>query len=224
MAWSTNDIYQFVLTLLRKNQSGDISTNDLFYNWNASQSKYMSSLKGRFQRAAYGKDGMDTGLIENKVILTKLTPFTQNATLAVTSGQAIKPNDWSFTLAMRCNNTKVFYVTHDSKWAVQQDVIDPPSITDNSYYYTEYQNYYQLLPPEVTEIEIDYLQTVTDIVWAYTVAPNGQFVYDAVNSVQPKWDQGSIVEITEWALKPFGISFSSQDVQSYGQSVEMTGQ
>lgn len=223
MAWSVNDIYNALLFLTRKNQSAGIRRTDLFYVWNMEQSAYQSDLLGRFQRQANGKEGINTGLIENEVIMTKLTPFTQTITLAVAGGQAIKPTDFVYSLALRINDTKVFQVDHDQIWAVLDDVIDPPSIADDSYYYTEYKNYYSVLPSSVTSLDLDYIQTVTDIVWGFTYDANNNEVYDASTSVQPLWGQNSIVEITQRCLKSLGISFSSQDFEQFGESKILTG-
>lgn len=223
MAWSVDNIYGLMKFLVRKNQAGGISATDFFYIWNATQSEYQSDLLGRFQRQSNSKEGINTGLIENETIMTKLTPFTQTVTLPVVAGKATKPTDFVYTLAARINNTKVFQVNHDSIWAVLDDVIDPPSISDDSYYYTEYQNYYSLLPDTVTSMDLDYIQTVTDVKWGFTFDGQGREVYDSTTSIQPLWGQNSIIEITQRSLKAVGISFSSQDFEQYGASKIITG-
>jgi hypothetical protein len=223
MAWSVDQIYQCLQFLVRKNQSAGIRRTDLFYTWNMEQSAYQSDLLGRFQKAGNGKEGINTGLIENEVVMTKLAPFTQTTTIAVSGGQAIKPSDFVYSLALRINNAKVFQVDHDQIWAVLDDVIDPPSITDDSYYYTEYQNYYSVLPSTVTDLTLDYVQVVTDIVWNFSYDANNNEVYNPVGSVQPLWGQNSIVEITQRCLKSLGVSFSSQDFEQFGESKIQTG-
>lgn len=178
MAWNVNNVFLFMQKLINKSAAGGVSDEDLFYFWNSQQRAYQADLLGRFQRNNNGKEGANTGLIENETILTKLLPFTKNATLTITSGVAAKPIKFIYTLALRINDVKVFKVTQDRIWAVKDDVIDPPSITDDSYYYTEYSDGYHFLPTTVTSVSLDYLESPTDIVWAYTFDTDGRQVYN----------------------------------------------
>lgn len=225
MAFNVDQIYKSILFMIRKNQAGGVSATDFFYTWNMEQSAYMSDLQGRFQRMSNGKDVNETGLIENETIMTKLAPFTKltDPPLPVVNGVVTKPIDFSFALALRCNYVKIFRVEHDSIWALKQEVIDPPSIANDSYYYAEYGNTYKLFPKAVTEIYLDYLIAVPDIVWAYTLDGNNRQVYDPVNSVQPLWSSNSIIEITQRTLKTLGVSFKDQDFAGFGQSKITTG-
>lgn len=212
-----------MLFLIKKNQSGSLSAAEFGLAWNMEQSTYQSDLLGRFQRQSIGKEGPNTGLIENETIMTKLSPFTLSVTgIAITSGKATKPDDFLYSLALRINNTKVFQVDHDQIWSVLDDVIDPPSIPDDSYYYTEYLNYYSLLPASVTSLDLDYVQAAPDVKWAYNIV-SGRQQYDSTNSVQPLWDQASIIEITQRCLKTLGVSYSSQDFEQFGQSKITSG-
>lgn len=222
MAFSVDQIYKSMLFLIRKNQSGGLSSTEFGFTWNMEQSAYQTDLLGRFQKQSTSKEGVNTGLIENEVIMTKLSPFTQTANLTPAAGKANKPADFLYSLALRINNTKVFQVDHDQIWSVLDDVIDPPSIPDDSYYYTEYQNYYSLLPSTVTSLDLDYIQIARDVVWAFTMV-SGRQQYDPTNSVQPLWDAASIIEITQRCLKTLGVSYSSQDFEQFGQSKIISG-
>jgi hypothetical protein len=223
MAWTTNDIMNYYKYQLRKNQAGGVSAGDFFNAWNSEQSALHSDLLGRWQAKSNSKEGANTGLIENETIMTKLAPFTQTTVLPVAAGQLTKPTDFIYTLALRINGAKVFQVDHDSLWAVNQDVIDPPSIPDNSYYYTEYQNYYSILPASVTTATLDYIQTVRDIVWDFTFDGAGRQVYNAAGSVQPQWDQDTIIEITRRSLNSLGVSFKDEDFTQFGERTIQTG-
>lgn len=222
MAWNIDQVYGFLRFLIRKNQSGNISATDFFYAWNSEQYAYHDDLVGKWQNRNNTKESMNTGLIQNEVIMTKLAPFTIPVTIVVVGGQAIKPNDHIYTLALRINDTKVFKINHDQKWAVLDDVIDPPSIADDSYYYLEYLNYYSFLPTAVTSVELDYVASCTDVKWAFTIV-GGRQVYDSVLSVQPKWNQNTIIEITKRTLKSLGVSYKDNDFSSYGQSIITAG-
>lgn len=223
MAWDVNQIFNFLKWLQNKNQAGSISSTDFFYAWNSEQTAYQEDLLGKWQNRNNGKEGNNTGLIQNETILTKLTPFTIPTTLTVTAGDATKPEDFIYTMALRIDGYKVTHVNHNAIWSLNEDVIDPPSIPANKYYYTEYEDYFRLLPDTVTSVDLDYVATVTDVVWGYTIDGSGRQVYDPSTSVQPKWLQNTIVEVTKRTLKGFAVHFKDGDFAAYGQSNITTG-
>jgi hypothetical protein len=224
MSLDVNYLYQFSLALIRKNQSAGLRRTDFQYFWNDAQASYQDDLLGRFQARSNTKEGPNTGLIEDETIIAKLTPFMQPATIPVVGGQATKPTDFIYTLAMRCNGFKVYQIDKDQIQSVTNSVIDPPSIANNTYYFTEYSNYYLIYPNTVTSINLDYIQTPPDIVWGFTYDANNNEVYNAGTSVQPLWSNNSCREITKRMLKLIGVSFSSQDFENFGQTVQMSGE
>lgn len=224
MALSVDYLYGFTLKLIRKNQAGGLSATEFGYFWNDAQSSYMDDLLGRFQPRANTKEGINTGLIEDETIIAKLTPFMVPVTLTITAGQATKPTDWVYTLALRINNQKVYQVDKDEIYSILNSVIDPPSEATDTYYFTEYGNYYKFYPDTVTAADLDYIQTPTDVVWAFTLDGNGRQVYDPGSSVQPKWSNNSCREITKRMLKVIGVSFTDADFAQFGQSVQATGE
>lgn len=224
MAWNVDQIYGYARWLINKNQAGGLSVTDFFYAWNSEQYAYHEDLVGKWQARANGKQGINTGLIQNEVTMTKLLPFTIPINIPIALGQGIKPADLIYTLALRINDVKVFQVDHDQIWAVKDDVIDPPSIPDDSYYYTEYLNYYAFLPTTVTTFDLDYVAACSDVVWAFTLDGNNRQQYDpGPASKQPKWGQNTIIEITRRTLKGLGVHFSDQDYEQYGASQIITG-
>lgn len=230
MAWSTNDIFSFLKFLLRKNQAGSISATDYFYAWNSEQASTHEDLLGKWQNRANGKTGVNIGLIQDETMLTKLAPFTISTTLTISGGFADWPADMIYQLALRVGNSKITHFNKDERWSIEDSVIDPPSLADNCFYYTEYasgtdgiRGKYEFLPSTINQATLDYVASCTDIVWAYTLDGQGRQVYDATNSVQPKWDQNTIVSITKRALKSLGVSFKDQDFTQFGQSNIVTG-
>ena len=224
MAWSVNNIYESVLFLLRKNQAGSVTAKDLFYAWNIEQNAYHSDLTGKWQAKSNGKSGANTGLILNEVILTQLSPFTMPASLTIVSGIAQKPDDFIYELALRFNGEKVTKITHGQKSYVTKDVIDPPSVTDSKFYVTEYENYYSVLPEETTgSLQLDYIASCNDIIWGFTYDADGRHIYDPTTSVQPKWSNPTIIEITKRTLTSFGVSFKDADFERFGQRNTVTG-
>ncbi len=224
MALTVDDIYKFALALIKKNQAGGLKNTDFQRHWNDAQATYQDDLLGRFQAKNTGKEGGNTGLIQNETILTKLNPFITPAALVIAAGQSNKPADSIYTLALRINNTKVFKVDHDEVWAMLQDVIDPASVADDAYYYTEYGGYFKFYPNTVTSAEIDYVATPTDIVWGFTLDGDGRQVYDAGTSVQPQWDNNSCREITKRMLTNLGVGFKDADFANFGSKVQSMGE
>jgi hypothetical protein len=224
MALSVDYVYKFALGLIRKNQSAGLIRTDFQFFWNDAQASYMDDLVGRFQGRSNTKEGANTGLIQDETIIAKLTPFMIPVTIPVVGGQAIKPTDFIYTLAMRVGIYKVYQIDKDEIQDVLGSVITPPSISKNKYYFTEYGNYYKLYPAEVTSIDVDYIQTPPDIVWNFSFDANNNEVYNSVGSVDPKWSNNSCREITKRMLKVIGVSFADQDFEGFGQSVQTTGE
>lgn len=224
MALSVDYLYSFAKSLIRKNQSAGLIVTDFQYFWNDAQGSYQDDLLGRFQSRANTKEGSNTGLIEDETIIAKLTPFMQPVTIAAIGGQAIKPTDFVYTLAMRVGNFKVYQIDKDQIQSVLNSVIDPPSVANNTYYFTEYSNYYLIYPNTVASISLDYIQTPPDVIWAFTYDANNNQQYTSAGSVQPLWSNNSCREITKRMLKTIGVSFSSQDFENFGQSVLAAGE
>jgi len=200
-----------MLFLIRKNQAGSFSATDLFYSWNFEQRAYQSDLLGRFQARSNGKSGVNTGLIENETILTKLAPFTKSDTLTVTAGLGAKPSDFIYLLSLRVSGKPCEYAEHDQIAFINDSVIDPPSISGGQFYYTEYEANYSFLPTAVASATIDYISEPEDVMWGYSLDGDGRQVYDSGTSVNPQWDGDSIVEITKRALKSLGVSYKDAD-------------
>lgn len=223
MSWSVNDIYELTKKLTKKNQAGGISSTDLFYHWNAEQNMYWQDIVGRWQARANGKQGANTGLIQNEIILSELADFTIPTTLTITAGQANKPDDFIYRLSCRINDKQVTFINPDQIPAVKASVIDPPSVTNNCYYGLEYEDYYSFLPNTVTTASLDYLASCTDIKWGFTFDVNGRQVYNPGTSVQPKWKTPVIIEITKRCLATLGVAFKDGDFTQSGRKTQDTG-
>jgi hypothetical protein len=223
MALTVDYLYQFSLNLIRKNQAGSLASIEWARHWNDAQATYQDDLLGRFQNRGNGKAGINTGLIENKTILQKLSPFTKLAPLVVVAGVSDKPSGFIFELALRVNGKEVIHINHSQIATVNDNVIDPPSIPLDIYYVVEYEGYYKFLPSTVTSAELDYIATPTDVVWAFTIV-GGRQVYNAGSSTQPLWDNNSCREITKRMLTNLGVSFKDGDFASFGKSVQLTGE
>lgn len=223
MALSVDYLYKFCLRLIRKNQSGSLSSLDFNDFWSAEQCAYMDDMVGRFQSRSNGKTGMNTGLIENETILQKLAPFIQPVSLTIASGVVDKPLGFIYRLGMRINGYDAHKINYNQIANVNHSVIDPPSVADDMYYFVEYQNYYKFLPNTVTSAELDCMNTPAAVVWAYTFDSDDRQVYNSAASVQQIWDNSSAREITERMLTKIGVSFKDVDFSNFGKSVTLTG-
>ena len=223
MGLSVDYLYQFALKLIRKNQSGSISGGEFCDFWNDQQQAYMGDLLGRFQNRSNGKEGGNTGLILNESILTKLSPFIKPYSMTITDGVCDKPSDFIYRLALRINGYDVYFINHGQIASVNNSVIDAPSITNNSYYAVEYQDYYLFLPNTVTAASLDYVINPENVVWGFTYDVDGRQIYNSGTSVQPQWDNLSNMEITKRMLENIGISLKDKDFENFGNIVEATG-
>ncbi len=222
MALSVDYLYSYTLNLIKKNQAGSLASTEWARHWNDAQSSYMDDLLGRFQNRSNGKSGINTGLIENKTILQKLASFTKSDVIVINSGGADKPLGFLYELALRINGEQVIHINHDQIATVNDNVIDPPSLANGTFYVVEYEDYYHFLPTTATEVELDYIVTPRDVVWGYTIVSSRQ-VYNQATSVQPLWDNNSCREITRRTLDTLGVSYKDADLENFGNRVVNTG-
>ncbi len=229
MALSVDYLYQFSLKLIRKNQAGGLSSKEFEIQWNDAQGSYQDDLLGRFQMRNVGKTGLNTGLLEDETILQKLSPFTIQETLTITGGNVTKPSDFVYRIGFRINGEDAYKINSGQIATVNNNVIDPPSITNNKYFFVEYEDYYYILPHtlptvSITTAELDYIKTPRNIVWGYVWDNDGRQVYNAGLSTQPQWDNNSCREITKRMLTNLGVSFKDNDFANFGKSVQLTGE
>lgn len=209
--------------------AGGFSSTDFEYQWNDTQGTYQDDLLGRFQLRSNGKTGTNTGLIEDETILQKLAVFTTGVSIDITSGTVDKPDDFVYRVGLRINGFDGYKINPNQIANVNNNVIDPPSVAENCYYFVEYKKYYYLLPHtlptvSITTIDLDYIRTPKGIVWGYTWDSDGRQVYNAGLSTQPEWDDNSCREITKRMLTNLGISFKDADFVNFGKSVQLTGE
>lgn len=216
-------LYNFSLRLIRKNQSGSISGSDFCYYWNNEQSSYMADLLGRFQMRSNGKAGLNTGLILNETILTKLAPLTLPFILTIASGVSYKPEGFIYRLAFRINDADVYFINHGQIGSVKKSVIDPPSVTDNKYYAVEYEDYFSFLPNTVTSVNLDAIIYPENIVWGYVYDADDRQEYNPGTSIQSRWDDITNLEITRRTLTSMGLSLKDKDFENFGNKAVVTG-
>ena len=223
MALSVDYCYKYVLNLIRKNQAGGLGNEEFENMWNGEQTAYQDDILGRFQARNNGKTGLNTGLIEDETILQKLSPFISTTTLTVTSGATDKPTDFVFRTSLMVSGYNCYKVNHNQRDAVNHSVIDAPSVTDNRYYFLEYEDYYEFLPSTVTSAVLNYVKTPPNVKWGFIYDADGRQVYNSGTSIQPLWDNSSTREICKRVLKSIGVSFKDADFENFGQQTIISG-
>lgn len=226
MSYTVNQIYEYTDFLTNKYQSGSITPSDLFYAWNSEQKAYMSDLIGNWHNRNNTKTGMNTGMVEDRRIRTILSPFTITDGIDIINSEINKPDDFLYLLALRYGLSRdiIFEINQDQISNVVNSVIDTPSTATGTFYYYQAQNKFYVLPTGITgQVEIDYIAMPRDIVWGYTYDTDGRQMYDSNTSVQPLWDDTTIVEITKRTLASLGVRFNSQDFENFGKTTIATG-
>ena len=225
MALSVDYLYNFYLKLTRYNQSAKTASTEFAVHWNDASSAYMDDLLGRFQKNNNGKTGANTGLILDETVMQKLSPFIQTSAVTINTGVGNKPTGFIYRLAFRINGFDCYKINHNQISEINRSVIDPPSIANNSYYFTENLATYSILPATYSGAsELNYISTPVNVVWGFTYDVNGRQVYDSPSSVQPLWDTNSCREITKRMLVNIGVSLKDKDFLSFGKSVQMAGE
>lgn len=221
MAWTVDNIFNFGKELIHKAQRGEYTPDAFYLFWNAEQRSFMQDLLGRFQEA---KQTHSSGVIENTPILKSLTPFIKKVSIVPAAGVVAYPTDFKSELALRANGYRIIHFNFNERDVITDSVIDPPSIADNKYYYTEYATGLEVLPSATPSVEMDYIADCRDVVWGYTIDNTTDLpVYDAGTSTQPQWNNGDLQEITKRTLKLLGVHFTDRDFSNFGQSVINAG-
>lgn len=223
MALSVNYCYQYVLDLIKKNQAGGLGNEDFENLWNGEQSSFQDDLMGRFQNRNNGKEGANIGIIQDETIMQKLSPFISPKILTITGGVSNKPTDFVYRTSLMINGFNCYKINYNQRDSVTNSFIDPPSVTNNTYYFLEYENYYEFLPNTVTEANLDYIKTPPNVKWGFTYDSVGRQIYNPGTSVQPQWDSNSCREICKRVLNSIGVSFKDADFENFGKEAITTG-
>jgi len=221
--------YKYILWQMNKNQAGSLSATEFGYLFNSEQIAMMNDLLGVWQRNNNSKQGNLTGLIENQTILNKLLPFTGKTIVEVSGGVCFLPDPYVYILSFTYLGHKVFYLTKDQLYNMKTDVIDPPSVADNKYYFTDIfdglDKRFLIYPAiSITSGELPILYYVSEpspVLWDYTIV-SGRQVYNPLTSFQPLWDELTAQEICNRCLKKLGVHFKDGDFVNYGNSVIQT--
>lgn len=234
MAYNINDVYKIVLYAVSKNlQMGYVSPEDFNNSINIAQKGYVSYLLGNFQQYQPGRPVARVEFGQNAVLRQRLTPIIYQTWLSIDStgyspypsaasqlpsGGAYMQTDamWSAYGYERIREVQQHYF-----YSIYNSVIDP---IDSWPVYMIQNNGFQFAPFGLGSARISYIIEPPDMVWGYTLDGNGVPVYSAANSVQPVWDDVSIMEIIARALRLIGVNLQYNDVAAYANQIQFQGQ
>ena len=220
-----NEVYQLVLYATAKNASqGYVSPADFNLTINQAQKSYVSYLLGSFQTYSPGRSVARVEFGQNTIVRTRLAPIIYWNTLTVDIyGYAPYPGDYLQSDAMFTNSgyNRIRAVQQDSLYSYYNSVIDP--IATNPIYILETEGF-RFFPTNLGAAKLSYVTNPPDMVWGYTLDGNGIPVYSSGTSVQPVWDDASILEIIVRALSIIGVNLQLNALEQYSMVIKNQGQ
>lgn len=225
MAYNINDVYKIVLYAVGKNlQQGYVSPEDFNLVINQAQKSYTSYLLGSFQQYAPGRPEARVEFGQNSVIRQRLIPiiYTTNLSIDVT-GFSPYPSDYLQTDAMWSyyGYDRIREIQQNQFYGVYNSKIDP--IASWPVYMIEH-NGFRFFPNTLGQAKMSYVTNPPDMIWGYTLDGNGVPVYNSAGSIQPVWDDASILEIIVRALRIIGVNLDYNQVNGYAVQIQNQGQ
>lgn len=222
-----NQVYEIVLYATAKNLSqGYVSPDDFNLTINQAQRSYVSYILGSFQQYMPGRPVARVEFGQNTVVRTRLTPiiYWQDLTVDPT-GFCPYPADYLQTDAMLTSTgyQRIRSVQQDSLYSYYNSTIDP--VATNPIYILE-DTGFRFFPIDIATAKLSYVGNPPEIKWGYTLNVNGIPIYDPTypNSIQPVWDDASMLEIIVRALAIIGVNLQLNVVEQYSMEVKNQGQ
>ena len=186
--------------------NGDLSPNEFNLIWPRAERRYFNRLYKAYK--------------VNKANSDALNPFKSDPTPITVdiNGKYTKPITLLHIDSIRhdFNGAEVeVKEVYDDRLASHLDsTYDAPSLRFPIY--TEYSTYLQFYPKALANCQLVYLQSFTPSKWGYTVV-SGRPVYNEDTSVQPRWNDSDIDEISYIALSDMGINLNDDRLQAIAE-------
>lgn len=219
-----NEIYETYLYAINKFQGGGLSPAEFNRINNIGMRSYISYLLGSFQTYTPGRPIAKVELGNNSVVRQRLTPSIYQYNLSVdASGYSPYPGDFLQVDAMWSiyGYDRVRFVDQDRWYSTFKSTIDP--IATNPIYMIKDIGL-EFAPINIGAAKMSYVRNPPNMIWAYITDINGREVYDPANSVQPIFDDLSILEIIVRGLQLVGVNLQAADVAQYSQMIKNQGQ
>ena len=225
MAYNINDVYKVCLFAVGKNNSqGYLSPDDFNLTINQAQKEYTSYLLGSFQQYLPGRPEARVQFGQNNTIRTRLRQIIYTTDLSVdNTGFSPYPGDFMQVDAMWSiyGYERIREIQQNQFYGVHNSVIDP--IASWPVYMIENDGF-RFFPNTIGQAKMSYVINPPDMVWGYTLDINGNPVYNPATSVQPVWNDASIMEIIIRALRIIGVNLDYNAVNAYAVQVQTQGQ
>lgn len=225
MAYTIDDVYQLSTYAVGKNlQQGYLSPADFNLVINQAQKSYVTYLLGDFQQYQPGRPTARVEFGQNSVLRQRLSPIIYQTNLVVNgTGYAPYPADYLQTDAMWTSTgyNRVREVQQNFLYSTYNSVIDP--VAGWPIYIIE-DTGFRFFPITIGAAKLSYIAQAPDMEWGYTLNPNGIPVYSAGASIQPVWDDSTILEIIVRALRLVGVNLQYNDVSAYANQIQAQGQ
>lgn len=221
---NVNEIYELMKYIINKDQNGYLSPNEFNNNMGFAQNSYISFLLGTLQMYVPGRPIAKVELGQNSVVRQRLTPSIYEYNLAIDSnGHSPYPGDFLQVDAMWSiyGYDRIRWVDQDRWYSTHNSVIDP--IASNPIYRIRDIGL-QFAPENIGSAKMSYVRVPPAIVWGFTIDGNGIEVYDPNTSIDPIWDNTSLLEIIARALRMSGVNLQAADVSNYAEQIKNMGQ
>lgn len=222
---TVDDMYSIINFAINKNQNGTLVAEDFNRVVPLAESGYINYLLGTFQTYQNGRAISRVELGQNSVVRQRLSPIIKRVVLTVdAAGLCPYPTKYIQADAMWDNSTsykRIKWVDQDKWYSTVNSSIDKVAlkpiymITDTGF---------EFAPKTIGVASLSYVQQPVAIKWAFSLDGNSRRVYDSTNSVQPVWNDISIMEIIVRALALIGVNLQLREVESYSQLIKTQGQ
>ena len=194
---TTDDVYKLLNYRLTKSGfNGTVSPNDFNLIFPQAEFRYFSMKYESYDKNQKNEDS--------------LIPFKSDPTTITIdgAGKYTKPADLLHIDTIRSSdNSNIDRVTDEKLGDNLQSTYDAPNVEFPIY--TEYSTYLQFYPITLGAAKLIYLRKFTPSKWAYTLV-SGRPVYDAANSVQPRWNDTDINAIIYMIGVDAGLNMRDQ--------------
>lgn len=216
-------IYQTVFDIINKHQGGYLSADEFNRHFRNAELHHMDFLIGELRRYQYGRPVPNVGIGMSKKINEALAPFRKTIAINTgTTGEVPKPNNVAIAEAMyRVDGVEIRPVQAEELGeAIRNSVVK----IENNPRYVEYNTYWMVYPNDMGSGIATVIENPPYSKYAITVNASGREEYDSVNSVDPIWKNGDVVEIIGRMIKTIGVNLKDGELMQYAQSIINQGE
>jgi len=214
-----------MLYAIRKNQNGNLNPASFNLVINQAQWSYTGYLLGEFQKYTPGRPFAAVEFSQNEDIRQRLSPFIPAPVTLTINGSGIAPYPTGYlnsdAMTYGIYKQRVKFIQQDRLFSHLNSYIDP--VATNPFYLI-YKDGFQFYPINLGTAYLSYIKQPDELVWAFTLDPQGRPVYNPGASVQPQWLDLDMLEIIVRALAIVGVNLQLNVVEQYSQVIKTQGQ